>query len=460
MPSNPFPEAIEEAERFLAANPQAHSFQLIFTDLCGAQRGKHLRREELMAAYRDGRFMPGSILSLDMTGRDIEETGLVWEDGDADRIVWPVPGTLKTVPWIDGGTSAQFITTMREMDGSRSIAEPRNVLQGVVEQFSTLNLTPVAAIELEFYLFDRAAALAGTPRPPRALVNEARPEHFQAYLLNDLDDFAPFFEDLYAACDAQGLPARTLISEYAPGQMEVVLKHRANALQAADEAVMLKRLVRAVADKHGLAASFMAKPYSQFTGCGMHVHTSLARPDGSNAFTADRAEESTLMLQAIAGMMATMADGMLIFAPNANSYRRFRKSSYAPVAPNWAVNNRTVSVRVPASTGETMHIEHRPAGADANPYLVLAAVLAGMHHGITSKLDPGAPVTGNGYEQPAPPMPTNWYAAAEAFRKSDVMKAYLGARLVDIFATIKEVEADRFYAEPTAFDFAWYLRTV
>ena len=421
MPS-PFPSALAEAESFLAANPKVQSFHLIFTDLCGVQRGKHLRREEVIAAYRNGRFMPGSILSLDMTGRDVEDTGLVWEDGDADRIVWPVSGTLKPVPWIEDGGSAQFITTMRELDGTRSIAEPRNVLENVIDRFSELEMTPVAAVELEFYLFDREAALAGKPCPPVAQANEYRPKHFQAYLLSDLDDFAPFFHELYAACEVQGLPARTLISEYAPGQMEVVLKHRSSALHAADEAIMFKRLIRAIADKHGLLASFMAKPYSQFTGCGMHIHTSLADANGNNAFSAPTAEENPMMLNAMAGMMDTMADAMLIFAPNANSYRRFRKASYAPIAPNWGVNNRTVSVRVPAGSGETMHIEHPPAGSDANPYLVLAAVLAGMQYVIVNKLDSGPATTGNGYEQPARPMPTNWYAAAEAFRASAIMK--------------------------------------
>jgi glutamine synthetase len=242
--------------------------------------------------------------------------------------------------------------------------------------------------------------------------------------------------------------------------MEVVLKHRADALRACDEAIMFKRLIRSVADRHGLLASFMAKPYSQFTGCGMHVHASMARPDGANAFAAASAAESPLMLKAIAGLKETMAGAMAFFAPNANSYRRFRRSSYAPVAPTWGVNNRTVSIRVPAGAGETMHLEHRAAGADANPYLALAAVLAGMHHGMAEKLDPGPAVTGNGYEQPAPRMPSNWFDALDALRASAVMAEYLGQDFVDHFATLKEIEADRFYAEPTERDYAWYLRTV
>ena len=459
MPS-PYPAALPEARAFLDSHPETESFHLIFTDLCGVARGKVLRREEVMAAYESGRFMPGSIMSIDVTGRDVEETGLVWGDGDADRIAWPVPGTLVPVPWVSGEPAAQFITTLHETDGQPALTEPRQTLARVVKRFEPLGLTPVAAIELEFYLMDREAALAGRPRPPRALTNGARPEHFQAYLLQDIDDFAPFFTDMYAACKVQGLPARTLIAEYSPGQMEVVLKHRADALKACDEAVMFKRLIRGVAERHGLLASFMAKPYSQFTGCGMHVHASLARADGSNAFSAPCAAESPLMLHAIAGLQATMAGGMAFFAPNANSYRRFRRSSYAPVAPTWGVNNRTVSIRVPAGSGETMHLEHRPAGADANPYLVLAAVLAGMHYGISETLDPGAPITGNGYEQETPRMPTNWFDALDALKASMVMADYLDPRFVAHFALLKEVEADRFFAVPTELDFSWYLRTV
>jgi len=457
---SPYPAALPEARAFLDAHADIESFHMIWTDLSGVARGKILRREELLGAYENGRFLPGSVMSIDATGRDVEETGLVFAAGDADRIAWPIPGTLVPVPWVKGEPAAQFVTTLHEIDGKPCRTEPRQTLARVIERFSDFDLTPVAAIELEFYLMDREAALADRPCPPRGLTNGARKRYHQVYLLQDTDDFAPFFEGMYAACKVQGLPARGLISEYAPGQMEVVLKHRADGLRACDEAIMFKRVIRSVAEQHGLLASFMAKPYAEMTGCGMHVHCSLAKPDGSNAFAAPTAAESPLMLNAIAGLKETMADGMAFFAPNANSYRRFRRSSYAPIAPTWGVNNRTVSIRVPVGSGPTLHFEHRAAGADANPYLALAAVLAGMHYGMTEKLDPGAPVTGNGYEQPAPPMPTNWYAALAALRTSKVMADYLGADFVEHFATLKEVEADRFYAEPTELDYAWYLRTV
>jgi glutamine synthetase len=204
----------------------------------------------------------------------------------------------------------------------------------------------------------------------------------------------------------------------------------------------------------------MAKPYSAWTGSGMHIHVSLADDQGENLFATDDPAGNPLLMQALGGLKATMAEAMLIFAPNANSYRRFRRNSYAPVAANWGINNRTVSLRVPAGPSKACHIEHRPAGADANPYLVMAAVLAGMHHGIMTKANPGPAVTGNGYAGRAKPIPVNWHAAIEAFRRAAILKAYFGKPFIDAFSTLKEVEADRFYSEPTSRDFEWYLRTV
>lgn len=449
----------KEAKTFLEANPDVEQFALLFTDLSGVQRGKLLTRGELLAAWERGRYFPGSNMSMDVTGRDVDETGLVWEDGDADRLLWPVPGTLKRVPWALA-PQAHYLASFYELSGEGAVAEPRHALARVVERFKELGLKPVAAVELEFYLLDRDTALEGRPEPPKGLTTPAKQRHYQANYMTDLDDFAPFFRDLYAACRHLGVPAEALISEYSPGQMEMGLRHHDNALLACDEAIQFKRAVKGVADRHGLIATFMAKPYAAYAGSGMHLHVSLADDTGRNAFASDDPGPNELLRHAIGGMKATMADAMAIFAPNANSYRRFRKASYAPVTPNWGINNRTVSLRIPASSGAARHVEHRASGADANPYLALAAVLAGVHHGISMRIDPGPETTGNGYEQPGDPMPTNWFAALEALRRSAVMKSYLGDRLVDVFATIKEIEADRFFAEPQPLDFEFYMRTV
>ena len=449
----------EEAESFLKENPDIKSVHVLWTDLCGVLRGKILRRDELVPAWRDGRFFPISALVLDVTGQDVPETGLVWDEGDRDLLLWPVPRSLARIPW-NVEPSAQYVAHICDTDGTLHFADPRNLLLQMVERLREIDLTPVGAVELEFFLMDRDAALAGTPIAPRSVVSGARPEHYQAYHLRDLDDFSPFFEDLYAFAHIQDLPAKTLISEYAPGQMEIVLRHRTDILKAADDSIVLKRLIKAVAERHGLIATFMAKPYAQWTGCGMHVHVSLADAQGRNVFAGSDPAQNNRLRYSLGGLMRTMSDAALIFAPNANSYRRFRRNSYAPIFVNWGIDNRTVSLRIPAGPPDNCHIEHRPAGADANPYLVLASVLAGIHHGIVEKLDPGPPVTGNGYERPSLRIPSNWTAAIEALRASSVLKDYFGKQFIDCFCTLKEVEADRFNAEPTPRDFSWYLRTV
>jgi glutamine synthetase len=455
-----FPRREAEAHAFLDANPDITSIHVIWTDICGVARGKILRRDELVPAWKDGRFMPISALVLDITGQDVPETGLVFDEGDRDMLLWPVLGSLVRIPWMEEPT-AQYLASVHDLDGTPHFADPRNALEAIVKRFQTeLNMTPVGAVEVEFFLMDRASAIAGEPRAPKSLINEHRPQHYQAYYLQDLDDFAPFFKDLYAYCEAQGLPAKTLISEYAPGQMEIVLRHRADVLKACDEGIMLKRLIKATAEKHGMAATFMAKPYAQWTGSGMHIHVSLGDEKGNNLFAADDPMQNELLLHAIGGLKAAMAESMLIFAPNANSYRRFRRNSYAPVSASWGINNRTVSIRIPAGAANACHIEHRPSGADANPYLVMAAILAGMHYGITEKSDPGNPVVGNGYEKRAKYIPGNWFDAIDAFWRASILKEYFGKPFVDTYCTIKEVEADRFYAEPTLRDFEWYLRAV
>jgi glutamine synthetase len=449
----------DEANRFLNENPDIQQVYLIYTDVVGVQRGKLLTRAELLPAWENGRFMACSAMSMDVTGRDVEETGMIWETGDADHTLWPVPGTLKRIPW-SHVPRAQYLGSFHHLNGDGAIAEPRHALQRIVDRFAEFDLKPVAAVELEFYLLDRDSALAGKPQPPKGLACPERQRHFQGYYLQDLEDFAPFFDDLYAAAHAQHLPLEALLSEYSPGQMEIGLKYRTDALLACDEAIQFKRLVKAIAEKHGLIASFMAKPYANWTGCGMHLHISLADTDGRNIFTDDNVVANEPLRFAIGGMKTTMADGMAIFAPNANSYRRFRKSSYAPIAPNWGFNNRSVSLRIPAGKGAARHVEHRAAGADANPYLAMAATLAGVHHGLKNKIDPGPMIEGNGYEQPCDPMPTNWFAALEAFRRSVFVQEYFGDEFVRTFATIKEVEADRFFSEPQPLDFEYYLRTI
>lgn len=446
----------EEATAFFKANPDVDAIDIVFTNMCGVPRGKRLRQHEVIAVYESGRFLPGSVLVVDITGRDCEETGLVWEDGDADRYVYPVPGTLVRAPWL-GENYAQFLTSFYELDGTPNDLDPRHVLGKVIDGLAEEGLTPVVAVELEFYLCDLED---GRPVPARGMVTGHRSTDIQVYGLREMEDLQPFFDDLYAACDEQGLPLESGISEYAPGQFEFTLRHKADALRATDDAIMYKRLVKGVAVAHGLEATFMAKPFAESAGSGMHLHISMNDAKGKNAFASEDPEGTPLLRHAIGGMKAMLAESMAIFAPNANSFRRFKANSYAPVAATWGVNNRTVSLRVPAGSPASRHVEHRICGADANPYLAMAAVLAAQLHGIRGTIDPGPAVVGNGYEAEGADirLPNNWAAAIEAFETSELMKQYLGERFVKHYSTVKGVEMARFMAEVTELDYAWYLR--
>jgi glutamine synthetase len=449
-----------EARRFLQDHPKIEFFELMFTAMSGVPRGKRLRRAEIMAVYEYGRFLPGSILVCDITGRDCEDTGLVWADGDADRLARPAPGTLVPAPWL-GDDTAQLITSLYELDGRPNDIDPRHVLRRVLDRFAADGLTPVVACELEFYLLDaRRTADGGIELAGSEGLGE-RPRHHGVYGLRELEDAGDFLRALWAAADVQRVPLEGAISEYAPGQLELTLKHGPDALRAADEAVMYKRIAKGVAAARGCEASFMAKPFADRAGCGLHLHVSVNDAKGANIFASEDPAGAAPLRHAVGGLKATLAEGMAIFAPNANSYRRFRANSYAPVAPTWGVNNRTVSLRVPAGPPASRHIEHRVAGADANPYLALAALLAGVHHGLSGRLDPGPPVIGDGYaeaERSHERLPANWFAATDAFDRSAVMRDYLGERFVDMFSSVKRTEQDRFFAEVTALDYDWYLK--
>lgn len=444
---------VSEARDFLAAHPDVEAIELLITDPSGVARGKIVAREELLAIYTDGRCVAGSILGLDITGEDVEDTGLVWSVGDADRLCRPIPGTLQRTPWTRR-PSAQVLLTMYDMDGTATYADPRHALARCVERL--LPLRPVVAAEIEFYLLKRADD--GSLAPAAGLLSGRKQARFDSYGLSKLDDMSPVFDDIYAAARAQGLPLRTLMSEYAPGQFEITLLHREDALRAIDEAIAFKRLIRGVALRHGLLACFMAKPFEEQAGSGMHLHASLQDERGVSAFASDDPAGTPLLRHAIGGLQATMAESMLIFAPNANSYRRFRRMSYAPVAPTWGINNRSVSLRIPAGAAASRHVEHRVSGADANPYLVAATVLAGIRTGIQGELDPGPPVTGNGYEAAIEgTLARDWHSAIRAAERSQFLRDALGERFMQAFLAIKRQECDKFNARVSPLDYDWYL---
>jgi glutamine synthetase len=316
--------------------------------------------------------------------------------------------------------------------------------------------TPVMASEMEFHL------LSGIDHRGRPLHAQQTPEGDVAaggdtYGIDAMQANAPLMHDIRDAALAQELPVDTLIKEAAPSQYEVNLYHCPDALLSADQGLMLQRVIRGVSLKHQQRATFMAKPFADIAGNGMHVHCSLVDPEGNNVFDDGTGRGTPLLRTAIAGCLATMADFMLLFAPHANSYRRFTAGAHAPLSPNWGYENRTVSVRVPADKPVATRIEHRVAGADASPYLVYAAVLAGILHGLENELACPEPIEGNAYELPGQRLPNSWAAAHAAFSGSEAAATYLGPEFQRVYSLVKQQEIDRFATDISPFEYSSYL---
>lgn len=450
-----------EAEAFLSAHPEIEAIDIVLHDANGIGRGKIIRRHELMGLYQSGRHLPISILGLDICGEDVHETGLIWDQGDGDLRAWPVPGTLKplagTVP-----PRGELFLSMYHLDGQPMTSDPRHALASQIAALRAEGLEASAAFELEFFLLANERGPDGGVMPARAVLDGRPSSKTEVYSVDHLHGMVPLFSAVYAAAEAAGIRAETLISEYAPGQYELTLHYRDDPMAAADDLARLKRIVRQQARLHGVTACFMAKPVEKYAGSGMHFHVSLRDRAGKNIFTEAREGAwPPALLHAMGGLRTTMGESMLVFAPHANSWRRFASQSYAPVSPTWGVNNRSVALRIPAGDPRARRIEHRPAGVDANPYLVAATVLAGLRHGLAQKIDPGPETTGNGYDAEAGlPMPDDWRGAIAAAQGSAFLKDALGTDMHRTFTAIKAAEYARVARTIADVDYDLYLHTV
>jgi glutamine synthetase len=458
---SPSGSLIEEAEAFLAAHPEIDAVDLVLFDGNGIARGKIIRRHELIPLYEGGRHMPISILGLDIVGEDVHETGLIWDQGDGDMCAWPVPGTLKPL-WGTTPARAEVFLSLYHLDGAPMTSDPRHALTRQIAALADRGLTPAGAFELEFFLLSPDRDAQGYVQPAAAVLDGRKSGWTEVYSVDHLHGMEPLFSRIYAAAEAAGIRAETVISEYAPGQYELTLHYRTDVMQAADDLARLKRIVRLQARAMGVTACFMAKPIERYAGSGMHFHVSLMDRKGVNVFAeAVEGQWKPELLHALGGMRETMGESMLVFAPHANSWRRFANQSYAPVNPSWGVNNRSVALRIPAGSVKARRIEHRPAGVDANPYLVGATVLAALRRGLERKSDPGPETKGNGYEaDDTLAIPTDWHEALRAATASEFLKDALGTDMHRTFTAVKAAEYARVARTIADVDYDLYLHTV
>jgi glutamine synthetase len=444
---------LDEFLRFCDRNPDLSQLDAFMIDVNGNALGKRLPWHEARKVFESGLAFSACAPLLDCRGRGHDAAGLGASDGDPDGTALPLRGTLVRVPWVQAPT-AQVMCSMREF-GTRAPLwyDQRVILEGLIAQCEARGLRAVVACELEFYLVDPVRTAQGHLRVaanPRTLATPGRPTNLS---LDSIEEQSPFLSQVTAAAVAQGVPVSGLVAEYGIGQFEVNLHHVADPLLAADQACLLRRLVKGVARANGVDATFIAKPFKDQPGNGLHVHVSLIDESGANRFGLPGGSE--LLHQAVAGMQALMFDSVALCAPNFNSFRRFL-GPYVPNTSAWGHNNRSVAFRIPTGSGPDTRIEHRVAGADASPHLVVATVLAGVLHGITNKLTPSAPVERRPQVGRDPSFPRGLWAALDRLVASPTLAQYFPKRYLEAYAHLKRGELETLFEDISARELDFY----
>ena len=456
--------SLNEPKIFLKNHPEIKSFDIIMHDCNAIGRGKIIRQNELLKLYESGRQFPLSLLGMDITGEDVPGTGLILEQGDGDIKAWPTPESLKQIHKSKPSRGELFMT-MSDIDGNKLNIDPRNVLEDKINSFKKDGIKLCGTFELEFFLVANELDQYGKLQPAKSIIGKKRSyRKTDVYSVDNLHGMLPLINDIYDATNIAGIEAETIISEYAPGQYELTLKHQSDLLKAADDILRLKRIIRSLARLHGVTACFMAKPMENVSGSGMHFHVSMYDKKGTNLF-AEKSKKNINpnLLYALGGLTKTMGESMLIFAPNANSWRRLVLGSYAPVTPNWGMDNRSVAFRIPSSDSKNRRIEHRVSGVDANPYLVALTVISAIRYGMKNKIKAPNQTKGNAYEQKSNSkndMPHDWSSAILAAKKSKFLKEILGLELHRAFIAIKEMEYQKVASTVSELDIDLYLNAI
>mgnify|MGYP000044169799 CR=1 FL=1 len=423
---------------------QLKTIRVAACDVNGLMRGKRMPATQMDKLTQGAARLPLSALNVDIWGRDIENSPLVFETGDADGVLKPTGRGPVPMPWLD--TPSALVPMMLETeDGAPFLGDPRQVLVQVLQGYGDRGWTVMAATEMEFTLVDDSGAKIAPPAHPQTGRKLAQ----QSVLsVEELDAFDAFFTDLYAGAEEMGIPAQSAISEGGLGQFEINLNHQ-NALRAADDAWLFKALVKGLARKHGMAATFMAKPYADDAGNGMHVHFSVVDAQGNNIFDDGSDSGSDLLRHAVAGCLAAMPASTLIFAPHGNSYSRLVPGAHAPTGAAWAYENRTAAIRIPGGAPAARRIEHRTAGGDVTPYLMLSVVLGAALLGMNDKMVPPAPSSGNIYDLPdLPQLAPDWESAISEFEQSPLMARILPDLMIRNLVMTKRQELAGFAALP------------
>ena len=427
-------------EDYLASN-KISEVECLVADMNGTARGKILPPKKFLQSNRsNGLRVPEEVFTLTINGRFVSDTEAV-SDSAIDIYMQPDVDTIRMVPWYSEPT-AQVICDAFHLNDEPVTISPRHVLRSVLQLYKDKGWKPVVAPELEFYLVKKNI----DPDYPldAAVGRSGRKEAGgQAYGIDAANDFDPIVEDIYDWCEAQELDVDTLSHESGPAQLEINFNH-GDPLELADQVFLFKRTVRQAALKHDIYATFMAKPHANEPGSSMHIHQSVVdSKTGKNIFAGRDGKPSKLFLNHIGGLQRYMAAALPMFAPNVNSYRRLVPDSDAPTNVHWAIDNRTVSLRVPSSDPGNLRVENRVAGADSNPYLAFAASLAAGYLGMTEKIKPSEPVTGSAYRY-AHTLPISLDEALDKLSYTKILRQTLGEKFCEAYIDVKFSEMQHF----------------
>lgn len=442
-----------EIKKLRQKYPAIGEFEVIVADISGHFFGKRYPIAKLESFATEGLAFPRSMFVLSTLGEPLPEMAYGNDDGDPDAHFFLIPGSLCVNDWGNQFRAQVMATSYSENE--LTFFEPRNVLRKVLQAFTDKKWRPMVAFELEFYLFQRErddADLIKIVRNPKT----GRLDTPTVLSSTRIADFEQIMEDIINACNQQGIETGAISSEMGAGQFEINFNHHVDVLRAADETCLFKRTVIEVAKKHGMMASFIAKPLLQQPGNGLHMHISVVDNKGINIF-ADGNKPHQRLLNAIGGLLDTMPAAMSFWAPNINSYRRFvGGNNCAPVSLTWGNENRTVAFRIPLAKDGAWRVENRVPGADANPYLAMAATLAGIWHGMQHKLDPGKPVD-DAVEGKDKNLPLNLASALNTTIANKALIEMMGRDFIELYCKHRESETFLFeqFISPREYD--WYL---
>ncbi|WP_321349156.1 glutamine synthetase family protein [Halopseudomonas oceani] len=411
-------------------------------DLTGIARGKIAPTMKFIS--EKGMRLPESILLQSVTGDYVEDDIYydLLDPADIDMICKPDETAMFMVPWALEPT-AQIIHDCFDKMGNPIEMAPRNVLKTVLKLYEKKDWKPIVAPEMEFYLTRRNEDPDLPLQPP--IGRSGRQETGrQSFSIDAANEFDPLFEDMYDWCEAQGLDLDTLIHEEGTAQMEINFRH-GDSLHLADQIQVFKRTMREAALKHDMTATFMAKPITNEPGSAMHLHQSIVdAKTGKNIFSNDDGSMSELFLHHIGGLQRYIPEVLPLFAPNVNSFRRFLPDTSAPVNVEWGEENRTAGLRVPDSNPQNRRVENRLPGADANPYIAIAASLLCGYLGMENKIAPSAPVKGRAYERRNLRLPLTIESALERMEQCKDVESVLGSKFCRGYVAVKRAEHENY----------------